>query len=630
MKIESDTNHKPISSTREYSKKIEYQRKKYKKMFLTKIRSLSSYNNRCTRFSQVNDSCSLTHQNSNSQKIKKERMKTFKEFLINLPNTISSLEAKCRYEKYKEQLNKSMESIFYDEHKDEEWFLERYNPFFLQENKNKRMKHAQEESKTFAEDYINGKMRHLLSEGLIFNYKKKNAKSNNLKKKHNMKERFRKKLLCKASVLLKSRKAKQFHGPQSNQLVDYTLEDSLSSRKFLDNSIFIQGIPLTVSRARLLEIFQKVVGFESLILSDPIKGSRKIQYGWAKFETRKILEKVILEETQGGLNGKKVIGTFYLNLFPKTISSFKRRKPILKNIFSSPKRLKHDLKQAFTLIMHLDKVNGVYSHRLFESREFLCIVTDVQRMNMAVEYLQRVHLLCYYQAQHFLTKEYLLNKFPSSFVRRRFEPSRRIIYQNEPFACERLLDDWWIKMMKEVSLTHETSEKKKKILCEENTTEIKKGKKYRCVLCRKAFKGTNFVEKHILNKHNSIVELYLKRETQFETLLNYSNDPKRLNIKYFRSNDIKTHVRLNGITYESHSFNKKAKKKYNKQIMKDQDAPLPESFEHVEVNDYTKIILPKEKIRTVRDYTSCKEITALDHLLDYGFGDYRTSSKFNL
>jgi len=442
MNGQNIVNCKSINSTHEYSKKRDHQKKQRKhnsvtkqqvknKIFLTKTRSLSSCNSRCSHFSQVDDSCSVIHRNCNSSKIKKERMKTFKEFLLNLPNNVTSLDAKFRYEKYKEQLNYSMESIFYDEHKNEEWFLERYNPFFLQENINNRTKYAQKESKVFVEEYLSGKLKHLLSEDFLSSNKKNSEKYSKTKKKYTIEEKTKRKLFSKNSILLKNRKLNEFHGPQSNQLMGYTLgKNNVLNKKFFDNSIFIQGIPLTISRAKLLNIFQEVVGFESLILSDPVKGPRKIQYGWAKFKTKQILEEVILDETQGGLNGKKVFGAFYLNIFPKSSLNTKRRKPVLKNIFSSPKRLKHDLKQAFKLIIHLDKVNKVYSHKLFESIEFSSLITDVQRINIAIEYLRRIHLLCYYQAHYFLTKEHLLNKFPISFVRKRFEPSRRIIYQS--------------------------------------------------------------------------------------------------------------------------------------------------------------------------------------------------------
>merc|ERR1712166_428420 len=162
---------------------------------------------------------------------------------------------------------------------------------------------------------------------------------------------------------------------------------------------------------------QEINGFESLILSDPVKGKKKIQYGWVRFRTQKILEKVLLEVSQGGLNGRKVFGTFYLNLFPKSLPRNNRRRHVLKNIFTSPKRLKHDLKQSFKMIIHLDKINKVYSHKLFESSQFLSLNLDLQRMNLATEYLRRTHLLCYYQAHYFLTKEHLINKFPHRYMR---------------------------------------------------------------------------------------------------------------------------------------------------------------------------------------------------------------------
>lgn len=206
-----------------------------------------------------------------------------------------------------------------------------------------------------------------------------------------------------------------------------------------------------------------------------------------------------------------------------------------------------------------------------------------------------------------------------------------MLIQDEPFACERLVDDWWKKIMNEKGFVDEPWKKKKKReFCEENISEIKKGKKYRCALCRKAFKGRNFVEKHILNKHSPIVELFLKKEIEKETILNYSKDQNKLLVKHFEDKEITTQNRFNGMNNNYRNFNQRGRRKLIGHFLRDQDAPLPERFEHAEAKEYTKNIISDENIRTVRDYSTCKDIIALDDLLDYGFGDFKASAKFNL
>lgn len=41
--------------------------------------------------------------------------------------------------------------------------------------------------------------------------------------------------------------------------------------------------------------------------------------------------------------------------------------------------------------------------------------------------------------------------------------------------------------------------------CTENCVTVKEGEKYKCQLCQKGFRGSEFVHKHILNKHEDIV-----------------------------------------------------------------------------------------------------------------------------
>ena len=107
--------------------------------------------------------------------------------------------------------------------------------------------------------------------------------------------------------------AQEFRGPQSDNFRG-------DRRNFRNNNsdvrichgdeVFIQGIPLATERSKLEEVFKTAKGFKALFLADPSRGDRRTQNGWAKFESQEDAQKVMNEEAQGGLNGKRVIANF--------------------------------------------------------------------------------------------------------------------------------------------------------------------------------------------------------------------------------------------------------------------------------------------------------------------------------
>eukprot|EP00494_Astrolonche_serrata_P025295 UN25556 len=329
----------------------------------------------------------------------------------------------------------------------------------------------------------------------------------------------------------------EFHGPQSRV---HNTENShpssnhstphntpINKQTFYENSVFIQGIPITVGRSKLLKVFETVEGFQELILSDPIRGDRRIQYGWAKFDSQETCSKIMKEEAQGGLNGKRMCGQYYLSIFPKHPPR-NRRAHIVRDVFLHPDRVDVDFRQSSALVSKLDKINKIEDHHLFAQENIEKLVSPLERINVVLEYLRRVHLCTYYESQHFLTSEFLINKYPEGFVRSRGEASGGP--KLDPQPCEQKIDDWYHKKMEKNEEIHDVpwEERKRTKLAEDNTKEVKPKQKYRCALCRKAFKGSSFVTKHILNKHKPIVELYLAKEREKETLANYAKDKNKL------------------------------------------------------------------------------------------------------
>jgi len=254
-------------------------------------------------------------------------------------------------------------------------------------------------------------------------------------------------------------------------------------------------------------------------------------------------------------------------------------------------------------------------------------------------------LICYYEQHFFLTEELLKNKFPCTYTRMRgsqLEMDRPI----DPFPCERALDEFFDDLsdkLRSEPLLHKLNweERKREKLAKENTKEVKEGTKYRCVLCRKAFKGDAFVRKHILNKHKPIVELYLQKQREKETLINYGKDKHKISELHFKAEERPSN-RGRGFSHDRFGRRPRGRGRYNnfrgggrnRNMMmggpapppnQNLDAPLPQKFDRQMAQ-----VVHEEKVRTVRSYSGIGDELAIDDLLDFGFGDFEKAPKFNL
>lgn len=74
---------------------------------------------------------------------------SFKDFLLKQPDNISSHAAQEAYNEYVKEFTKNKPNKFFDEHKDEEWFKERYDPSYV----SKRILRIAEECRARGNDY---------------------------------------------------------------------------------------------------------------------------------------------------------------------------------------------------------------------------------------------------------------------------------------------------------------------------------------------------------------------------------------------------------------------------------------------------------------------------------------------
>lgn len=80
---------------------------------------------------------------------------SFKEFTNRmLDDDATPQEAQRRYEKYLQRFSKSDDVLFFEAHKDEEWFQERYDPIFIEKSIENRRQNARDQYWTFYEQFL--------------------------------------------------------------------------------------------------------------------------------------------------------------------------------------------------------------------------------------------------------------------------------------------------------------------------------------------------------------------------------------------------------------------------------------------------------------------------------------------
>jgi len=83
---------------------------------------------------------------------RRRNLMSYKEFMATLPDDVSPEEAQEAYTRYKTEFSKSEERIFWEAHRKEEWFQERYDPVVIEQLRQAKAKRVSEATKQFMED----------------------------------------------------------------------------------------------------------------------------------------------------------------------------------------------------------------------------------------------------------------------------------------------------------------------------------------------------------------------------------------------------------------------------------------------------------------------------------------------
>lgn len=394
---------------------------------------------------------------------------SFKQFMEMQHSAIPLSEAQNFYNDYKARFEQKHLEIFFSEHKKEPWFIEKYDPIISQKWQEERNLNAKMMQRIFIEAVKT--------------------------------EKFVDLRLQDTGTIAESLSGAPYYGFDPNSL-----------------TLFLKTIPINVSRWEILDVLKNCTGFLSLSMSEPLKSQNFARFAWVLFDS----EAHCLESLQM-LNGKQVTQDFRLSpILSKTSSS--------KNIKTQPatcvENIENDWKTSAQLITCLDREKGIYENPLLITTEQFSELTQNDRelqLDYQLLYLRKIHSFCFYCVEEYDDERMLAAKCGIAHLRGKFDPAAKPFI--DPRADLRILSPGLLK--KYDKDTDEVLVKKLKDFDEKYTVQEEENK-YRCDLCKKLFRGREFISKHLIAKHIDDINLVVKEHMESIMLERYLNDPVKL------------------------------------------------------------------------------------------------------
>ena len=400
------------------------------------------------------------------------------------------------FEAYRSEYVRRNGRKFYEEHKDEEWFRERYDPETLEAKRAARKAAAAEAARDFHKQLAAG------TADVSFDY-------------------------C----------------PDAGEADAALIAEKAQRSKA---TVFAKNVPCACERETLVKHFGAQPGYVSLRLSEPSRRDL-LRYCWVQFETPEQCEAAIeaLKETKLEDASEAIL--------PLSLSRPEELKINHTNaLANTDERLRHDLKQAVELTRQLDAVQSIGENALVDAGAALGDDASTEAVKAALDrliaYLRAVHFFCYYSGEEGEDEWHVVRR--CGVVYRRGAPEEEQKPEEgktlpppsaSASAWATALDRRLAKRLEEAKKANEpTSEPEISTEMPESWFEDnmrqESEEKYRCKICQKAFKAPNFVRKHLNLKHDERTEeekeaartaklAELKANEMFE---NYVQDRKRV------------------------------------------------------------------------------------------------------
>lgn len=447
--------------------------------------------------------------------------KYFSDYYHQKEKNMDDEELSRRYTIYKENFTHKQSQNFFEAHKNEEWFKDKYHPVESLVYREELIKRKQKMYGEFIEKLRQGEY--------------DNVNFDETEKKDSSEE---------------ANAEKKDENETNNDNMDTDAEDEEKknineAEASKSNRLFIKSIPPNVKRKELIDRCSKFEGFDYLAISDPNPQKKFHRLGWIVFK-----EGTNIKEAYEQFNNAKIDDFVFHLAYHQTLPARSKTVP---EIFSTMDRLNHDLEQAKNLSIALDKEVGldkfdengceVLQEKIDEfnnNDEYDEIKKIKKALDLYIEYLHRVHLFCYYNASEAESTEDYDRKCPVLYRQSPKTPAAATTTENdgsekEPVEtkdkiCERIDNKINLRMNRP-----KNNEDIEKIGGRNVDNEIDKyairnvvkdnEKRYRCKHCSKLFKGEEYVKKHIKTKHTDLIEPIIMEANYFN---NYAQDIQKI------------------------------------------------------------------------------------------------------
>ena len=478
---------------------------------------------------------------------------------------------KILYDEYKINHERKNSEEFFNFHKDDEWFLEKYNPYdYMQFNYKERNEMCQKKAKMFFEFLEDKKDIMNIEENQENNLTKK-IKFNyifDLKPEYEYNKSF-KLLYTKVDPLnnkLQERERDFNNIPYTQGIIQKDLEEDGRPYYFYDPNYLtlynLSGLAKNEQIMPKLNAFKKLTGFISLSITEPERKNDYKRNLWLMFDSEKNCLKA-LDDLNDYKSEEYIKSQTIMN---PSYNKVKVTPPLF------DERLNEDLIGSYKIFNILDDYRQILENPLkniFDINKIAIMEKEekIRILNLNILYLRKVHGFCYYCLKGYKDERNLNKKCDYIHLRHYVQLGKRENMDNidinniniteEELNNAKEFDKYFSQKLNDILNDQEKINEyillRPKYLMEDKFAQDKIKEKeiayikehsentekeiYQCKICEKKFKAFNFIITHIKNKHSGELNEYTNNKVNKLLMKeNFYSDKE----KFSKSNIIET------------------------------------------------------------------------------------------
>ncbi|KAF9362181.1 hypothetical protein BGX34_006659 [Mortierella sp. NVP85] len=428
-------------------------------------------------------------------------------------------ELQARYGTYKEDFTSKQYTSFFDAHKAEAWFQEKYHPDFAKTRTDESRTLRRARYSKFIEELAAGKYDNTTCDEAV----------------------------AKKQGDFKSDKA---DGAETANAVDKDGDTKLSEESDTESWLYLRNVLPNVSRESIMERCNKLDSFLMLSLSEPhpLKDLQRI--GWIKLKAGTDLQEALKTLSEPLTDDFLVVTTPHRPTrarYTHEIANTEARihadhglavelAKICDSSLTNPEEEAEDvvydgvsLVQARLRDVILENVDASMEEGNQEDAAQAAIrrANERRSLDLMIEYLRQVHLFCYYCGGDSDNVEEFARKCSKHY---RNADSKTSVSSKGPIWVKNLEQKLNLKLKppsdEEIVKLGGKSYEKGIYKFMQGKTQQDEATKWRCKICTKPFRGEEFVHKHIRVKHPEDVKVI---ENNILLFNNYILDPNHIN-----------------------------------------------------------------------------------------------------